>query len=92
MGGSSGNLIMRSGRCQLRVQHRLGLGAGSFQGTGAGIGEVSAGTRCGPGSSAWPREYTRRSWLVPLRPEGTSQTSGQEVLCKESATGVGPAL
>lgn len=44
---------MRSGRYQLRVQHRLRLGAEASEEWGRDQ-EVSAGTEAkGPGSSAW---------------------------------------
>lgn len=44
LGGGSGNLIMRSGRYQLRVQHRLRLGAGELPRNGGRDQGVSAGT------------------------------------------------
>lgn len=55
MGGSSGNLIMRSGRCQLRVQHRLGLGAGELPRNGGRD----------RGGICWDKVWARQLCLAP---------------------------
>lgn len=68
LGGGSRNLIMRSGRCQLRVQRRLGLGAGELPRNGEWDWRVgSAETSLGPGGSVWAPRVPKQKLAGPIR-------------------------